>query len=254
MSFNLSLVKLEYWLKQAEYNIPQIKMSGEELKDLNYMEMEKNNRILGRSFHHTFEKWFRKWGRIPTPQEFIAMQMQDVRKNFSNEGWKRNHKIKFELTPTVEKGIKQRLLRSYISFINELHTELIIQEEFPSLVIERSDELDFAGIDLLVIDKKNGVEHKIHITKNSEIAIDYLFKKEGKFIEFRGYDTKLWAVPKWKKVNHGVYKDRDFRGHTFLLYGARNNAETKVVNGYPLFRKEYVINKILVNTELRKVA
>lgn len=254
MSFNLSVVKLEYWLKQKEYKIPEIKMTMEELKDSDYVEMEKNNRILGRSFHHTFEKWFRKWGRIPTPQEFIAMQMQDVKKNFSNEGWKKNHKINFGLTPVVEKGIKQRLLRSYISFINELHTELLIQEEFPNLIIKRNDELDFAGIDLLVIDKKNQIEHKIHITKNSECAIDFLFKKEGKRLEFRGYISNVWAVPKWKKVNHGIYRERNFAGHTFLLYGARSNAETRIINGYPLFRKEYVVNKILVNTELRKGA
>lgn len=254
MSFNLNVVKLEYWLKQAEYKIPQIKMTREELSDYDYKEMEKNNRILGRSFHHTFEKWYRKWGRIPTPQEFIAMQMQDVRKNYENEGWKKKYKINFDWTPTVEKGIKQRLLRSYISFINELHTELLIKECFPHLEVKRSDELDFAGIDLLVIDKKNNVEHKIHITKNSVSAVDYLFKKEGRSIEFRGYNSKLWAVPKWKRNTHAIYKDRSFTGHTFFLYGACNNEETRIVNGYPLFKKEFVMNKILVNTELKKGA
>lgn len=254
MSFNLTVPKLEYWLKQAEYKVPQIKMSKSEMADINYKNMEKNNRILGRSFHHTFEKWFREWGRIPTPQEFMAMQMQDIRKNFANEGWKRNHRINFEWTPTVEKGIKQRLLRSYISFINELHTELIIKECFPHVTIERSDELDYSGIDLLVKDKKNGVNHKIHITKNSEYAVDFLFKKEGRVLEFRGYGEKLWGCPTWKRINHSIYKDRSFRGHTFFLYGKSANAETRMVNGYPLFTKEYVKNKLLVNVELRKGA
>lgn len=254
MSFNLTTGKLEYWLKQAEYKIPQIKMTREEMADVNYKKMEQNNRILGRSFHHTFEKWFRKWGRIPTPQEFIAMQMQDVRKNYENESWKKRYNINFQLTETVEKGIKQRLLRSYISFINELHTELTIQECFPNVTIERNDELDYSGIDLLVIDKKNHVEHKIHITKNSEYAVDFLFKKEGRAIEFRGYQNKLWAVPVWKRNNHSIYKDRSFKGHTFFLYSNCNNEETRVVNGYPLFKKEFIMNKLLVNVELKKGA
>lgn len=254
MTFNLSVNKLEYWLKQAEYRIPQIKMTRTEMADENYIKMEQNNRILGRSFHHTFEKWFKKWGRIPTPQEFVAMQMQDVRKNYENESWKRRYKINFQWGQVVEKGIKQRLLRSYISFINELHTELTIQECFPNVTIERNDELDYSGIDLLVIDKKNGVNHKIHITKNSEYAVDYLFKKEGRAIEFRGYQTKVWAVPVWKRSNHSIYKDRSFRGHTFFLYGNSANDETKIINGYPLFKKEFIINKLLVNVELRKGA
>lgn len=254
MSFNLTTHRLEYWLKQAEYRIPKIVMSRAEMLDSNYIKMEKNNRILGRSFHHTFEKWFKKWGRIPTPQEFIAMQMQDVKKNYNNEGWKRRYRINFEWTTTVEKGIKQRLLRSYISFINEIHTELIIKESFPYVDIQRSDELDFAGIDLLVIDRKHGVKHKIHITKNSEYAVEYLFKKEGKSIEFRGYQSKLWAVPVWKRNNHSIYKDRNFSGHTFFLYSNSSNGETRVVNGYPLFTKEYVKNKLLVNIELKKGA
>lgn len=248
MDYKLSRAKLEYWLYKKEYSIPHIRITSQEMRDSEFRKMEKNNRILGRSFHHNFERWFKKWGRIPTPQEFIAMQMQDVNKNFSNDHWRKNHRINFELTPIVTKGIKQRILRSYISFINELHTELTIQELFPHVEIERNGDLDFEGIDLLVIDKKAHVEHKIHITKNSEYAIDFLFRKEGKELEFRGYQTKLWACPRWKKVNHPIYKDRSFKGHTFLLYGASANDETRLVNGYPLFRKKYIENKIMART------
>ena len=89
-------------------------------------------------------------------------------------------------TPIVEKGIKQRLLRSYKSFINELHTELMIKELYPTYDIIRNDELDYSGIDLLVRDRKNNIDHKIHITKNSDYAIDFLFRKEGKELEFKG--------------------------------------------------------------------
>lgn len=254
MSFNLNTKQLEYWLRKKEFRVPELRMTGAEIKEKEYILMERNNRILGRSFHHTFEKWFKKWGRIPTPQEFVAMQMQDIRKNYSNEGWKRKYNVQFKWTATVEKGIKQRLLRSYKSFINELHTELIIKEMFPHVKIVRNDELDYSGIDLLVVDKKNQVEHKIHITKASEYAIDFLFKKEGKEIEFRGYTNKLWAVPRWKKLNHAIYKERCFAGHTFFLYGTGSCWYTRMVNGYPLFTRAYVQNKLEANIMLKKGA
>ena len=254
MKYNMNSLKLEYWLKQPEYRIPEIKMTRAEKNDINYINMEKNNRILGRSFHHNFERWFKKWGRIPTPQEFISMQMQDVKKNFSNAGWKAKYKINFELTEIVLKGIKQRILRSYISFINELHTELTIKELFPRIVIERNDELDFAGIDILAKDYKTGVEHKIHITKNSDYAVSFLFKKEGRELEFRGYGKTLFAKPQWKRNNHSIYKNRSFKGHTFFLYDNNESDSTKIVHGYPLFKRRYISDKLLINLELKRGA
>lgn len=251
MHFKLNTTRLEYWLRHREYTLPAIRMTYDEINDIEYRKMESNNRILGRSFHHTFEKWYRHWKRIPTPQEFVAMQMQDIRKNYENEAWKKRYKVNFRWTPTVEKGIKQRLLRSYKSFINELHTELSIMEIYPHIEIERSDELDFSGIDILAIDRKNNVQHKIHITKASEYAIDYLFRKEGKELTFRGYQNKLWAVPTWKKNNHSIYRERSFKGHTFFLYSDAPTDDVKVVNGYPLFTKPFIKNKLEVNTKLR---
>lgn len=254
MSFNLDTKQLEYWLRKKEYTVPEIKMTVSERNEKDYILMEQNNRILGRSFHHTFEKWFKKWKRIPTPQEFMAMQMQDVKKNFSYEGWKAKHRVTFSWSPTVEKGIKQRILRSYISFINELHTELMIKELFPWVKIVRNDELDYSGIDMLVVDKKNQVEHKIHITKASAYAVDFLFKKEGRELEFRGYTNNVWAVPRWKKVKHYVYKDRSFKGHTFFLYRDYQCFETRIVNGYSLFTRAFVKNKLEANIEFRRGA
>lgn len=251
MDFKLNTAKLECWLRKKEYKIPAIKMTYDEVNDVNYKKMESNNRILGRSFHHTFEKWFRKYGRIPTPQEFVAMQMVDIKKNYANEMWKKKYNISFQWTPIVEKGIKQRLLRSYKSFINELHTELSIIELFPNIRIERSDELDYSGIDILAIDRKTKVQHKIHITKASEYAIDFLFKKEGKELQFRGYQNKMWAVPIWKRNTHSIYKERNFKGHTFFLYTETPSDDVKVINGYPLFTKNFIKNKLEVNTMLR---
>lgn len=245
MNLNLTSAGLEFWLRKKEYKIINVKMTKTEILDSNYIKMEKNNRILGRSFHHTFEKWHKQFRRIPTPQEFVAMQMQDIRKNFSNPVWKRNHKIDFSWTPIVEKGIKNRLLRSYKSFINELHTELLLKELYPSIDIKRSDELDFSGIDILAYNRKTKVEHKIHITKASEYAITYLFKKEGKELEFRGYGSTLYARPLWKKINHSIYENRNFAGHTFFLYSeGTRNPDIRMVNGYPLFTKSYVTRKI----------
>lgn len=251
MELNMTKFQLERWLELKEYSLPNITMTKAETQDSEYIKMEKNNRILGRSFHHSFERWFKKYRRIPTPQEFIAMQMLDIKKNYANEGWKRKYKVTFRWTATVEKGIKQRLLRSYKSFINEIHTELIIKELYPSYQIVRNDELDYSGIDLLVIDRKNNINHKIHITKNSEYAIDFLFKKEGKKVEFRGYGSNMFARPIWKGINHSEYKRRSFKGHTFFLYADAPNDYIRVVNGYPLFKETYVRMKIDVVTAIR---
>lgn len=251
MSFNLTVHALEFWLNQPEYALPKIIMTRTETADNNYKLMEANNRILGRSFHHTFSKWFKTYNRIPTPQEFIAMQMADVKKNYNTPAWKRNHKVTFQWTATVEKGIKQRLLRSYISFINEIHTELMVQDLYPKVTIQRSDELDYSGIDILAIDSKAKVKHQIHITKNSPYAIDFLFKKEGKELSFRRLQNKLWAYPCWNNTNHSIYSKRDFRGHVFLLYDNHETYSTKIVNGYPLFKREYILNKLETNKRLK---
>lgn len=251
MKINMTKFQLERWLRLKEYSIPAIKMTKAERNDTEYEKMENNNRILGRSFHHSFEKWYKKYKRIPTPQEFVAMQMQDIRKNYANEGWKRKYKINFQWTPIVEKGIKQRLLRSYKSFINELHTELMIKELYPTYGVIRNDELDYSGIDLLVRDRKNNIDHKIHITKNSDYAIGFLFRKEGKELKFRGYGSKLFARPTWKRINNSLCSQRDFTGHTFLLYTDAPNDAVKVINGYPLFRESHIKMKIDVLTELR---
>lgn len=245
---------LESYLKQPEYKIIPIILTAEERKDSDYLAMELSNRVLGRSFHHTFEKWLGDCGRIPTPKEFIESQLEDVRKDFNNEEWKINNRITFDLTPTVLKGLNHRLLRSYISFINELHTTCLIQELFPHVKIERNDLLDFEGIDILVIDDEFKTTHNIHITKNSASAIDNLFKKEGKFLEFRGYQTKLWAVPKWKKLSHNIYSERNFEGHTFLLYSSFENDETLILNGYPLFKDKYIMTKLGIRNNLHKGA
>lgn len=254
MSFNLTVHALEYWLKQPEYALPSISMTRAETNDTNYKLMESNNRILGRSFHHTFSKWFSSYKRIPTPQEFIAMQMADVKKNYSTPAWRRNHKVTFQWTPIVEKGIKQRLLRSYVSFINEIHTELMIQDLYPKVKIQRSDELDYSGIDILALDFKAKVRHEIHITKNSPYAIDFLFKKEGKELGFTRSQNSLWARPQWKRINHSIYNKRSFKGHVFLLYDNHETYATKIVNGYPLFKKEYILNKLNTNCYLKMEA
>lgn len=245
----ISTEYLEYFLRRVEYKPLNIHMTAQEMADPNYVKMEKNNMVLGRSFHDTFQKWHKEFKRIPTPQEFIARQMTDIRKNFECPEWRRNKHINFELNAVVEKGIKQRLERSYISCINEIHTACIISREFPHLTIERAKDLDYSGVDILAIDRKNRIEHKIHITKNSPYAIDFLFKKEDKELTFKN-EGKCWNTPKWKHLNHRVYSKRDFKGHMFLLYSAHNDDRTKIVNGYPLFRDEFIINKIKVNTML----
>lgn len=251
MSFNLTVHALEFWLQQPEYALPNISMTRAETNDSNYKLMESNNSILGRSFHHTFSKWYKSYKRIPTPQEFIAMQMNDVKKNYNTPAWRRNHKATFQWTATVEKGIKQRLLRSYVSFINEIHTELMIQDLYPRVTIQRSDELDYSGIDILAVDSKIKVTHEIHITKNSPYAIDFLFKKEGKELCFRRLQNKLWAYPCWNKINHSIYSKRNFKGHVFLLYDNHETYSTKIINGYPLFKKEYILNKLDTNCYLK---
>lgn len=247
MSFNLTVQSLESQLKKASYALPNIRLTREEQKDENYQAMEASNGILGRSFHSAFKAYHKEHGRIPTPKEFIDMQMKEVRENFGSVQWRNSHRINYILTDIVEKGIKQRLLRSYVSFINELHTELLIQETYPNIKIERNLELDYAGIDILANDKKRNVTHEIHITKNSPHAVQYLFKKEGKELVFEREESKLWAYPRWEHINHPVYSKRDFTGHVFLLYDAHGTFTTKVINGYPLFRKSYIINKLEAN-------
>ena len=249
---SLTVKRLEGYLRLKEYRIPEIKLTSQDINEENFKKMEQANRIMGRNFHHAFEIWYKQFKRIPTPQEFLVLQLQDLKNNMKNPSWRAKNYANFEFTPAVEKGIKHRILRSYKSFIIELHTVLAVQEIFPDLKVITNAELDFAGVDLLVKDHKNKIEHSIHITKASEYAIDFLFKKEGRSLTFRGYGSKLYARPKWTNINHCIYKHRDFTGHTFLLYYTQGQYEImQYINGYPLFRMEYIKYKLDVNTAIK---
>lgn len=246
MKINIQSEDLINILKKEEYKPKHQHLTKQELEDKEYLRMEESNCLFSIKELTLIEDYFEKYNRLITPTEFTELCYNHILSKLLN----REIPITFNWNKAVEKGLKNRLLRTYISFIIELHTCLLLKEMFPESEIIKSAELDLQGIDILL--KEKSIEHKIHITKHSPYAIDYLLKKEGLKIEFKKEDGKLYSRPIHSKVQNEKYAHRDFSGHTFLLYDGFNSDTTQKINGYFLFRKEYLLNKIQVDT-LRKL-
>lgn len=242
MKINIQIEDLLSTLKKEEYKPKHLHLTKKELEDKQYIRMEQYNGLFIAKELTLIEDYFEKYGKLITPNKFIELcYNQILKKILSGEIY-----IPFNWNKAVKKGLKNRLLRTYISFINEIHTCLLLKELFPETEIIKSAELDLQGIDIVM--KEKDIEHKIHITKHSPYAIDYLLKKEGLKIEFKHENGKLYSRPIHLKIASEKYSHRDFAGHIFLLYDAFNSDTTQKINGYFIFRKEYLLNKIQVDT------
>lgn len=243
---NDELLKLERLLKKKEFRIVEYTLTEEEKNSIDVLLINRANRLLGRSFHDSFNISICKYKRIPTPTEFMLSQFKDLKKNFASEKFRKNRNIYFKLTSAVEREIKNRILRAYKSMVIELHTVLQLNILYPSLKVKRNTELDFLGVDIQLYDKRYKSFYNIHITSNTDKGLDNLIKKEGRRLTFK-YDNKnVFARPTWGLNNKKAYVGRDFTNHLIFRYDTPklNDNSFRGVNGYQLFTEEYISRKI----------
>lgn len=176
-----------------------------------------------------FDKLMTDLDRLPTQKEYIEAGLP-IYQAFWAENQYTNQKINgYPFTKGVELGCKDRLARTYLSKVVELHLELLLKDL--GFTVKTHPLLDsIMGVDLIVED---GVKrHYVHVT-TSKHGISGA-EKSVKLKEKRGNFTvgSVW-------VKYG----RDFKGDCILCYESTtplNDGSTKWINNIPLFNRDFL--------------
>lgn len=188
----------------------------------------------GSEIANLFEDMMNKLGHIPTQKDYIAKGVE-----LTVQWWLQNSKSNIKLqgtpfTPIIQKACEQRLARTWISNIVEIHTKLLIQETLPDYTVFSHDLLDLvAGVDLVLEEKHTGdsdpKRYYIHIFKNTTWGMKSFKQKEKRGGLYKG--KKFLKYP------------RNFDGDVILAYEWNTSTEhvsTKFINGVPLFKQDFI--------------
>jgi len=182
-----------------------------------------------------------KTKKLPTAYEFAEAYQKYTKKNIHSRGFKRRTSWSHRYTKALHKAIWNRATRTYISYMVEYHTKLVLQEIAGVEVISNKD-LDIKGVDLLVRDYRIGVQVPIHIYKCSSSGLIYRYKKEGRLLQFKRKKGQLFARASWSKFEHKNYSKRNTTAHLNLYYHdvEEDNGLIRNINGYPLLKAGYI--------------
>lgn len=127
-----------------------------------------------------------------------------------------------------EEGIRWRLSRMYESFMAEYSALVIIGECYPFSLVFASHDMDLVlGVDMVVVEDDKVIY--LHVTKNSEWAWQNLQNKAEKSMYMKNVaGKKYWWKRRWTE------------SHEPLFYDLFDSDTTQYVNGYCIFREEYV--------------
>lgn len=242
----ITLVGLNRLLNRVEFRIKEYKLTEEEKNNPVIQQAYANTKMTGRMFSHTFDKWIKKYNRVPTPKEFLAMQFNDFKKNIDRPNFAEKYGIQLPITPLLEKAIKNRILRGYKSLMIEIHTQLQLMDLYPACKVISNDDLDMAGVDIVLRNTKNGKQVFIHVTSWTGLGAECLLEKGNRTLSFKQEENRCYSRPVWGSSAKKGYRNRNFKGHTFLSYYDVKNADDriKMLNGYPLFQQEYLRSKV----------
>ena len=225
----LTVEALERRLAQPEYKVrgywDKSQLSETEQKQVKAFE---SIHSFGADVANLFEILIERHGYVPSQEEFIKEGVSLTKEWFCDNAFK-NPKLKgLPFNSVVQRAAEERLARTWISVVVELHTKLLIQETLPHLKVIQHDLLDLVmGVDLIVEDDKK--RYFIHIFKNTSWGM-----KAFKMKEKRGGLMKGKRFIKYK---------RDFTGDSILAYewdSRTDHTSTKFINGIPLFKAEFI--------------
>ena len=127
----------------------------------------------------------------------------------------------------IEKCVTWRADRAYKSNLIELMT--VKQLELLGYTVFRHKLIDIVmGVDLVAV--KDNKCWYVHVTKNSEYSRRKVFTKSN----YRNMTID--------KMNFGF--TRDFRKHVKFLYSCDKSKNNTIENGLPLFKNDYVLDKL----------
>lgn len=226
---NLTVEKLEKRLASPEYKIREFwdrsTLTEEERKQVNAYESISS---FGSDIANLFENMIERLGHVPSQEEFIQQGVELTREWFCDNMLKNPRLKGLPFNKIVQKATEERLARTWVSMVVELHTKLLIQETLPHLKVIQHDLLDLVmGVDLIVEDDKK--RYYVHIFKNTSWGM-----KAFKIKEKRGGLMKGKQFIKYK---------RDFTGDSILAYEwdkRTDHTSTKFINGIPLFKADFI--------------
>ena len=168
----------------------------------------------------TFEE---KYNKIASQDEYVEAYKHYSFQYLKNKSWYDNDKDKEFITRCIE----WRADRAYKSNLIELMT--VKQLEMLGYQVFRHKYIDvIMGVDLVAV--KDGKCWYIHITKDSDYSRRKMFDKGS-------YTSKTID-----KKNFRFH--RDFTGHVKFLYSCDESKNNTIENGLPLFRNDYVLDKL----------
>lgn len=224
---NLTANEVERLLATDEYKTREYKFSRFELDALGgtsegYHEARECNSIT--ALADLFEDLIQELGTLPTQKQYVERGVE-----IAEKWWAKNKTSKWEAGMMF--SFNYRLAQSYKSHVIEMHTQLKLQEMFPTAKVYSHDYLDY-GLAVDIMMDYNGRRYSIHILKDSVKSRNYYNQKEKR--------TGFYINGKWHK-----YK-RDFTGHLKFEYDLKNKDKCKNINGIPLFKDEYISISILL--------
>lgn len=174
-----------------------------------------------------FDDLLEKFERIPTATEYIQEGLVMMEAYWRANKYTHPKIEGYPFTKGVKLGCADRLLRTYLSKIVELHTKLLLKSM--GFKVQEHPLLDAVmGVDLVVENHKK--RYYLHITtaKTGESgAIRSVRRKEN-----RGH---FMVDGRW--VNY----TRDFTGDAVLFYPqVPNTGIAKMINGMPVLTKDYL--------------
>lgn len=220
--------RLERILAKPEYQTQPFwdrnKLTPEEKAQVNQFESITS---FGGSLANLFEDMMNQLGHIPTQKEYIEKGIGITQEWLIDN--RKHPKVKgLPFNQVVRKACAERLARTWVSNIVEIHTKLLIQETLPNHKVFTHDLLDIvAGVDLVVEDSDR--RYYVHIFKNTEWGMKAFKQKEKRGGLFKG-----------KKF---IKYKRNFSGDVILAYEwdtRTDHTSTKFINGIPLFKKDFI--------------
>ncbi|MGG1230457.1 hypothetical protein [Bacillus halotolerans] len=175
----------------------------------------------GQDLIELFDWFIEAKGTLPTQKQYVN---SGINKMLT---WFASNKPDLEITTIMVEACKTRLTRTYMSRVIELHFEACLREYVPHLKIISHPLIDSVmGVDIVAEDDNK--RYYIHITSNTPMAKRMLKEKEKR----GGY-----------RVGNAFIKyNRDFTGDLMLMYDIHEESDTtKIVNGFPLFRPEFIV-------------
>ncbi|MFG3611430.1 hypothetical protein [Rummeliibacillus stabekisii] len=174
-----------------------------------------------------FDNLIEKLHRLPTPKEYISEGLV-IMENYWKENRHTNKKIGgYPFNKGVKLGCADRLLRTYISFIVEIHLQLLLKEK-GFKVCEHPLIDSIMGVDLIAENHKK--RYYIHVTTSK--------RGEGGSIQSVKHKEKRGLFlfgGEWHNYS------RDFSGDVVLHYPQKAvGGMAKEVNNLILLEKEYL--------------